>query len=237
MLYYESQLLRLVVRAELINFQYIHQHKNYLKKLYLMLKELFDLVKGNATETVINNPDVPNEQNDEVVAEATNTIASGLRNVVAGGGVQSLLSLFGGGHEKKTLLSNPIVSMMMGHFAGKLMNKFNMNNNQANNLSGSLIPDVLGNLINKSNDPNDSGFSLEKLLGSITGNKNESTANQSSGGGLQDILKQLTGGGQSGGTGGGGVMDIIKGLAGGAQQQQQRNGGGGLLDLIKGFIR
>src|SRR5687768_7395504 len=165
-----------------------------------MLKELFDLVKGQATETVINNPAVPNEQNNEVVAEATNTVASGLRNIVAGGGVQSLLALFGGGNDKKSLLSNPIVSMMMGHFAGKLMNKFNLDNNQANNLSGHLIPDVLGSLINKTNDPNDSGFSLEKLLGSITGNKSGNIAgNQNSGGGLQDLLKQFGGGGEGSG--------------------------------------
>ncbi len=196
-----------------------------------MLKELFELVKGKASEVVINNPDVPNEQNNEVVAEATNTIASGLRNVVAGGGLQSLLGLFGGGgNNKKGLLSNPIVSMMMGHFASKLMNKFNLNPSQANNLSGNLIPDVLGSLINKTNDPGDSGFSLEKLLGSITGNKN---SDQSSGGGIGDLLKQFGGGGDSGG---GGILDIVKSLAGGAQQQQQKNGGG-LLDLIKGFIK
>ena len=203
-----------------------------------MLKELFDLVKGNATESVINNPDVPNEHNDEVVAEATNTVASGLRNVVAGGGLQSLLSLFGGGADKKSLLSNPIVSMMMGHFAGKLMNKFSMNNSQANSLSGSLIPNVLESLINKTNDPNDSGFSLEKLLASITGNAGGGVAGDqnSGGGGLGDLLKQFTGGGQASG-GGGGLLDIVKSLAGGAQQQQQQNGGGGLLDLIKGFIK
>ena len=202
-----------------------------------MLKELFDLVRGNAQESVINNPDVPNENNEEVVAEATNTIASGFRNIVAGGGVQSLLSLFGGdGSNKKGLLSNPIVSMMMGHFAGKLMNKFGMNNSQANNLSGSLIPNVLGNLINKTNDPNDSGFSLEKLLGSITGSNSSSNNNeQSSGGGLGDLLKQFTGSNDQSSSGGG-LMDMVKQLAGGAQQQQQKNGGG-LLDLIKGFIR
>ncbi|MEO8109160.1 MAG: hypothetical protein ABI594_03965 [Ginsengibacter sp.] len=199
-----------------------------------MLKELFDLVKGHATDAVINNPDVPNEHNDAVVAEATNTVASGLRNVVAGGGAQSLLSLFGSGNsDKKSLLSNPIVSMMMGHFAGKLMNKFNMNNTQANSLSGSLIPNVLGSLINKTNDPGESGFSLEKLLGSITGNKADDDS-QGAGDGLGNMLKQLTGGGQSGG---GGIMDIVKSLAGGAQQQQQRNGGGGLLDIIKGFMK
>jgi len=196
-----------------------------------MLKELFDLVKGEATETVINNPDVPNQYNNDVVAEATNTVASGLRNVVAGGGVHNVLSMFGGNTSKKSLLSNPIVSMMMGHFASKLMNKFNMGTNQANNLSGNLIPNVLGTLINKSNDANDSAFSLEKLLASITGGRSNEVTSQ--GGGLGGLLKQFNGGGQSNG---GGLLDIVKTLAGGAQEQQQRNGGS-LLDLIKGFAR
>ena len=125
--------------------------------------------------------------------------------------------------------------MMMGHFAGKLMNKYNFNSNQANNLSGHLIPNVLGSLIDKTNDPRDSGFSLEKLLGSITGGKSDEIAAQygSSGGGLQDLLKQFIGGEQGSG---GGLMDIIRSLATGAQQQQQKNGGG-LLDLIKGFAK
>ena len=196
-----------------------------------MLKELFNLVKGEATETVINNPDVPNQYNNDVVAEATNTVASGLRNLVAGGGTQNVLSLFGGSTNKKSLLSNPIVSMMMGHFASKLMNKFKMGPSQANNLSGNLIPNVLGTLINKSNDANDSTFSLEKLLASITGGRSNDITSQS--GGLGGLLNQFNGGNQSNG---GGLMDIVKTLAGGAQEQQQRNGGS-LLDLIKGFAR
>ena len=198
-----------------------------------MLKELFDLVKGEATETVINNPDVPNQYNNDVVAEATNTVASGLRNVVAGGGVQNVVSMFGGNTNKKSLLSNPIVSMMMGHFASKLMNKFNMGTRQANNLSGNLIPNVLGTLINKSNDRNDSAFSLEKLLASITGGRSNDFASPSKSGGVGGLLNQFNGGSQSNG---GGLMDIVKTLAGGAQEQQQRNGGS-LLDLIKGFAR
>ena len=197
-----------------------------------MLKELFDLVKGEATDSVINNPDVPNQYNNDVVAEATNTVASGLRNVVAGGGVQNVLSMFGGNTNKKSLLSNPIVSMMMGHFASKLMNKFRMGPSQANNLSGNLIPNVLGQLINKSNDRNDSSFSLEKLLASITGGRSNEVTSQS--GGIGGLLNQFNGGSQS--NGGGGLMDIVKSLAGGAQEQQQRNGGS-LLDLIKGFAR
>ncbi len=196
-----------------------------------MLKELFDLVKGQAADPVINNPDVPNEYNNDVVAEATNTVASGFRNLVAGGGVQNLSSLFGGGTDKKSLLSNPIVSMMMGHFASKLMNKYNMNSSSANNLSGHLIPNILGSLINKSNDPGDSTFSLDKILASITGGRSSGLAPQG-GGGIGDLLNQFNGRSQS--NGGGGLLDIIKDLAGGAQEQQQRNGGN-LLDLIKGF--
>ncbi len=205
-----------------------------------MLQELFNLVKQSANDSVINNPDIPNEKNDEVVAEATNTVASGLRNVVAGGGLQSIVSLFNkGGSGKSGLLSNPIVSMMIGHFAGKLMSKFNIGGSQANNVASSLIPNSLSNLINKSNDPADEGFSLEKLLRSITGGKTEEVVEEertkgNSGFNLQDILSQFSGDGKQAG---GGLMDIVGKLAGGAQNQQQRNGGGGLMDLIKGFIK
>ena len=202
-----------------------------------MLQELFNLVKGVTTQNEV----LPSSQKDAVAAEATNTVASGLRNMVAGGGLESLVSLFGNNNQQKSgngLLSNPIVSMMIGHFTEKLMSKFNLNSSEASNVASSMIPDVIGNLVNKSNDPNDNSFSLESLLNSITGGKVAEAVPQhtGNGGGLQDILSQLSGGGNSS-SGGGGLMDIISKLAGGAQQQQQRNGGGGLMDLISGFLK
>ncbi|MGG9964692.1 hypothetical protein [Ferruginibacter sp. SUN106] len=212
-----------------------------------MLEELFNLVKGSADETVINNPAVPNDQNNEVIAEATNTVASGLRNMVAGGGLQNILSLFGGNNgqqDSKSLMSNPIVNMMIGHFASKLMSKFNLGGNQANSVASSLIPSVISNLVSNTNDPNNSGFSIDKLLHSITGGQSTQVAEQQQAAGntgfnFQDLISQFTGGGQQGGgtSGGGGLMDIVSQLAGGAQSQQQQNGGSGLMDLIKGFIK
>ena len=213
-----------------------------------MLEELFNLVKGSANDTVINNPDVPNEQNDAVVAEATNTVASGLRNMVAGGGLQNILSLLGnktqqdGQNNNQSLLSNPIVNMMVGHFAGKLMSKFNLGGTQANSVANNLIPSVISSLINKTNDPNNSSFSIENLLNSITGGQSTAVAEQQQASGnagfnFQDLISQFSGGGQSGGSGGGGLMDIVSKLAGGAQAQQQKNGGGGLMDLIQGFLK
>lgn len=202
-----------------------------------MLEELFNLVKNAAGSSVINNPDVPNDKNNDVVAEATSTVASGLRNIVAGGGVGSLVSLFNKKDDQQQsggLMSNPIVAMMVGHFASKLMNKFNMSGTQASSVSSSLIPNVINSLVNKSNDQS-SGFSLENLLNSITGGKAAEVASSGNneGGGLSNILNSLGGGGENGG----GLMDVITKLASGAQSEQQKNGGGGLMDLIKGFIK
>lgn len=202
-----------------------------------MLQELFDLVKNSAQETVINNSDIPNERNSDVVAEATNTVASGFRNIVAGGGIQNLLAMFGNGGRQSggNLLNNPIVNMMVGHFAEKLMSKYKLGGAQASNVAGNLIPTVISDLINKTNDPNNSSFSLEKLLNSITGGRSAEVGVQQSGNtgfNLPDLLNQF-----GGAQGGGGLMDIVSKMAQGAQEQQQKNGGGGLMDLIKGFIK
>jgi hypothetical protein len=199
-----------------------------------MLQELFDLVKNVAAPTLTNNPEVPNEKNEEVIAEATNTVASGLRNVVAGGGVQNIINMFSGGQGGRGMLSNPLVSMMIGHFANKLITKFGMNTGQANNLATGLIPSVLGNLVNRTNDPADQTFTLDNLLNSITGGQSTQVVQQKGGGSITDILGQLAGGQGSGGNGSGGLMDIVSQLAQGAQGEQQKNGGN-LIDLIKGF--
>lgn len=214
-----------------------------------MLDNLFDLVKGLAGDAVINNPEVPNEHNNEVVAEATNTVASGLQNMVAGGGLQNILSLFGGGGNQqdgnKSILSNPIVNMMIGHFAGKLMKKFNLGGGQASNVANSLIPDVISGLINKTNDPNNSSFTLDNLLHSLTGGQSAEIAQEQqqsgdSGFSFQNLISKFTGGNQdAGGTSGsgGGLMDIFSKLTGGAQNAMKGQGGGGLMDMIKGFIK
>lgn len=200
-----------------------------------MLENLFNLVKEFGKDTVVDNPDVPNEQNEAVMAEATKTVAGGLQNMLAGGGLENVLSLFGGGQQQGSggFLKNPIVNMMVGHFAGKLMSKFGLGGNQANGVASSLIPNVISNLVNRTNDPNNSSFDLNGLIGSLTGGGGQ----QGGGGGFnfQDILGSLTGGGSGGG---GGLADIISSVTSGAQQQrQQQGGGGGLLDLIKGFVK
>jgi hypothetical protein len=109
-----------------------------------MLEQLLDLVKNFGQETVVDNPEIPNEQNHEVLADATKTITSGLQNVMAGGGLQNILDLFKGNSGTSAgLLKNPMVSMMIGHFISKLVGKYNMSPSSASSVANNLIPNVL----------------------------------------------------------------------------------------------
>ena len=207
-----------------------------------MLEQLMDLIKQHSQEAVVNNPDVPNDKNNAVIAEATNTVASGLQNLAAGGGLQNILSLFGGGGGQpqtgQSLMSNPIVNMMVGHFTGKLMNNFGLGSSQASGVANSLIPNVLSGLINKTNDPNNSGFTLDGILHSLTGGQSTQVAQQQQAAGnpgfsFQNLIQQFTGGGSGSGSG---IMDIVSKIAGGAQNLQQQSGSGGLMNIIKGLL-
>ena len=55
-----------------------------------MLEQISELVKQYGQEAVVNNPDVPNEENSAVLAETTNTITDGMQNMLAGGGFRIL---------------------------------------------------------------------------------------------------------------------------------------------------
>ena len=149
-----------------------------------MLEQLFDLVKGFGQKTVVENSEVSNEHNDDVMAEATNTVAGGLRNVMAGGGLENIINLFqnrsqgNNGSSTSSLLKNPMVSMMVGHLISKLTSKYKMNTASASNVATNLIPDVLDGLIKKTQDPNDSSFTLDKLIGSLTGSGDDNIPQQ-----------------------------------------------------------
>lgn len=219
-----------------------------------MLDQLFNLVKQFSGNAVVNNPEVPNEKNNEVVAEATNTIAGGLQNMLSGGGLKDILSMFQGGGNNagggsssgiSGLMKNPIVSMMIGHFISKLTGKFGLKSGQASNIANDVIPNALSGLITKTNDPNDNSFDLNSLIGSLTGGGNSSAptsgASVSNGIGgfdLNSLIGKITG--DKDGDGDTDIQDIIKSVTGGAQKQQenqaQSGGGGGIMDMLKGLI-
>jgi len=209
-----------------------------------MLDQIVNLVKQFGQDSVVNNPEVPNEYNQEVLADASSTITNGFQNVIAGGGFENILDLFkGGGNNAGTgngiggLIKNPIVTMMVGYFISKLVNKYKMSPASASSVANNLIPNTLTSLISQTNDPNNPNATLDNLVGSLTGN-NAFDENQDNNGSspLQNLLDQFTGSGS--GTGGGfDLQDIIGNLTKKAQNGfQNRQQSGGLMDMIKGFF-
>lgn len=214
-----------------------------------MLEQLFNIVKELGQDTVVNNPEVPNEYNQEVMADATQTIAGGFKNILAGGGFQNILDLFKGGASAGAggnagLLKSPIVSMMVGYFISKLVRKYSMSPSIASNIANSLIPNALNGLIQKTNDPNNPDVNMDGLIGSLVGGGGDTDEQEkASRSPLQDLLEKFTGGGGGGTNSGGGgfdLQDIISKLTQKSQnslEEGQGGGGGGLMDLIKGFIK
>lgn len=213
-----------------------------------MLDKLFNIVKQFGQKLVVENPEVPNEQNQEVMADATKTIASGFQNVMAGGGFQNILDLFKrGGNNRNSgtgggiggLLKNPIVTMMVGYFISKLVGKYKMNPSSASNVANNLIPNSVNDLIEQTNDPANPNVTMDNLVGSLTGGGATQPASNGGDGILQNLLENFTGGGNGNSGGGLDLQDIIGKLTQRSQNnfQEQERGGGGLMDLIKGFIR
>ncbi|SEK63301.1 hypothetical protein SAMN04488505_101587 [Chitinophaga rupis] len=194
-----------------------------------MLDQLLNLVKENAQSAVINNPAVPNEQNEAVIHAATESIASGLQDEMANGNTSQVVSLLGGAGSA-TDPQNPVVNKLSGNLAGTLLEKFNLPAGTAQQIAGSLIPAVLGSLVKKTNDPNDHSFNLQSILNSLTGG-------QASGINLSGILGRLSGGLDKDGDGDVDLQDLMGVLSNGAkQQQQQQPSGGGLGGMLKDLL-
>ncbi len=200
-----------------------------------MLENLFNLIKEQGVNDVINNPVIPNEKNDAVIGDATSSVAESFQGVLAGGGLQRILSLFGGNANTgsgSSLLNNPIVGNIITNFTNKLTANHGIAGTQASNIANNLIPGVISSLINKTNNPNDPSFDINGIIGSLTGG----AAGSGSGIDLQGLMGKLTSGGlDANGDGNIGLDDIISKVSSGAQQQQA--GGGGLFNMIKEFMK
>ncbi|HTH31910.1 MAG TPA: hypothetical protein VL946_11240 [Lacibacter sp.] len=192
-----------------------------------MLEQLFNLVKQQAGPSIIQNPDIPNERNDEAIADVTDNISGGLQQALAGGQFKDVLSLLGG--RGGDLQTNPLANQLSGNAEQSLMEKFNLNRGQAGGIVSSLLPAVLQRVISKTNDPGDNSFNLQGIFSSLTGGK-------TAGLDLQGLLGRVTQGGlDRDGDGDTDLNDIISMVKGGAAQQKQQSGGG-MMDIVKGLF-
>lgn len=169
-----------------------------------MFDQLVKLVADNAQDLIVNNSAVPNQHNDAAINEAASAIQNGLAGAVQQGNLQDIMGMFSNGQNAG---SNPLVQNITQQLAGSLGSKLGVDGAQAQNIATSLIPMIVGQLVNKTNDPNDNSFDLNDIMSKVTGGnsggidfKNVLTQFQQGGGNMDlgNIAGQLLDGNKSG---------------------------------------
>lgn len=184
-----------------------------------MFEELLKLVNENATEAVVNNPEVPNQYNSAVTEHVTHGIIDGLKSQAASGGLADVMKLIGGG--SNNLAQNPVVQNITNNLSGSLSQKFGINSQSATSIVSGLLPDILSKFVNKTNDPNDSSFDIGSIFNHISNGK-------TGGIDIASIVKNVA-------SGQGGIdLSNITNLFG--EKNESANSGGGLFNTIKGLF-
>ena len=132
-----------------------------------MLENLIQLVRENAGEAIINNPAVPNENNDSAIEATAGSIFDSLKNQFAGGGgMEMITNLFQGNDAAST---NPVAGGISSDVISGLVKKLGLPESAATGIVSQLLPKVLDSLKSKTNDPNDNSFDLQGIIGSLAG--------------------------------------------------------------------
>ncbi len=131
-----------------------------------MLEELMNRVRQFGQSSVVENPAVPNEHNEDVMREAGSSIFSGLKGLADNGDTDGISGLLEGEQ------NHPAMAKVENNFADNIIQKFGINGNVAKSLAAGLIPAVLASLLKRGGSGNNGGLSLQSILSSITGGDN-----------------------------------------------------------------
>ena len=148
-----------------------------------MFETIMNLVRQHAGQTVINNPAIPNDQNEGVLQTVTGSILNGLGQQAQGGGLGGLLSMVTGQGGSSSIADHPATQGVQQTVQQDLMGKLGISPQVAMSIAGALVPMVLSKLMHKANDPSDSSVDPGSLLNSLGGQ----------GGGLGGMLGGLFG--------------------------------------------
>jgi hypothetical protein len=181
-----------------------------------MLENLFNLVKQQAGDAIINNPAIPDQHNEEAVQEAGNSIVDTLKGALSGNQINNVVGMFANGQANADA---HVVQQATGNFMERLQNKFGLNSSQASGIAQSLIPNVMNQLAQKTANPNDHSFDAQQIFNQLSGGK-------TAGLNIQGLMNRLKGGLDRDGDGDVDLQDL----------KSIFSGGGSVIDKLKGML-
>jgi hypothetical protein len=131
-----------------------------------MLNQLLEIVKQNAGDAIIKNPEVPNAKNDQAIKLAATSLLNNLKGQAGGGNLNTVLDMFKG---SGNVSANPLVNNITKNVAGELSKKLGISQAAATNIVNQLVPVVMSQLAKKTNDPNDKSIDLQTIAKALSG--------------------------------------------------------------------
>jgi len=171
-----------------------------------MLENLNELVRENVQDAVVNNSEIPNEQNEAVIQAASGSIFDTLKDQLTSGNIGALADVFKGGNAE----GSAVATQAAGSFTDKLAG-LGINANTAKTIAAAVIPVIISKFTQKTNDPNDNSFNLTDIVGKLAGGADGKFD-------VTDVIGMISGGnaqqtGQPGApASGGGILDQLKGM-------------------------
>lgn len=152
-----------------------------------MFEQFTQLIQQSGLQSVINNPEVPNEHNDGVIAEAQSTILSTFSQLQANGETQQV-------NEALESADHPVAQNIQQNFAGNIMEKFGINGATAASIASVLIPTVLNAMKGgQQGGGAGNGFNIQDILASLGGGNPAGGLGNLGGGNIQNTINNIGG--------------------------------------------
>ena len=175
-----------------------------------------NLVQQQSGQAVINNPAIPNDQNDSVMQTVASSIMGGLGQQAQGGGLGNLLGMLTG---QGGAAQGEVTQGVQQHVEQNLMQKLGISPQVAMSVAAAVVPMVLSKLMHKAQDPNDSSVDGNSIMNAATGQQGTDWMGAASSAmadgklDMGDLMRVM--GGQGGQQSGGGLGSMLGGLFGG----------------------
>ena len=132
-----------------------------------MFERLFLIVKNNAGMAVVDNPEILEKDRDAVINDASSSIIEVFKGQMESGRLKDLVKYF----QYPEIYKSPLTTSVINKFANKLNMFYGINPASALNISKSLIPPVMLDLIEQTKGGKNKEFTLSSFLSKINGNR------------------------------------------------------------------